>query len=153
MKPRRWFRYSLRALLFLTLCIAGVLAGYPAGKKLGFRAGYHKGFRAGEDHKKLLDSLTTVVYPVGDLVSPLDAAGKPIAQQADFASLIELITTSIDATSWDESGGPGSIKEVETNLSVVITQSPAAHKKIERLLTDLRRIKLAPTGGARTKRP
>ncbi len=33
------------------------------------------------------------------------------AAQADFESLIELITTTVAADSWDEVGGPGSIRE------------------------------------------
>ena len=42
---------------------------------------------------------------------------------ADFDSLIELITTTIDPDSWDDVGGPGSIAEFATNLSLVISQT------------------------------
>lgn len=48
--------------------------------------------------------------------------GQPNAQgggpQADFDSLIELITTTIAPTSWDEVGGPGAISEFEGGVFV-----------------------------------
>jgi len=40
------------------------------------------------------------------------------AQAADFASLIELITTTIAPTSWDETGGPGAIHEFRGGVFV-----------------------------------
>jgi hypothetical protein len=39
-------------------------------------------------------------------------------QQADFDSLIDLITTTIAPTTWDEVGGPGSIAEFRTGVYV-----------------------------------
>src|SRR4029078_6829366 len=59
---------------------------------------------------------------------------------ADFDSLIELITTTIDPDSWDDVGGPGSIAEFATNLSLVISQTQEVHDKIDRLLAQLREI-------------
>lgn len=38
--------------------------------------------------------------------------------QADFDSLIELITTTIDPDSWDDVGGPGSVAEFRTGVYV-----------------------------------
>jgi hypothetical protein len=38
--------------------------------------------------------------------------------QADFDSLIELITTTIDPDSWDDVGGPGSVAEFATGVYV-----------------------------------
>jgi general secretion pathway protein D len=60
--------------------------------------------------------------------------------QADFDSLIELITTTIDPDSWDDVGGPGSIAEFATNLSLVISQTQEVHEKIDKLLAQLREI-------------
>jgi general secretion pathway protein D len=59
---------------------------------------------------------------------------------ADFDSLIELITTTIQPTTWDEVGGPGSIKEFETNLSLVVSQTQEVHEQIVDLLEQLRRM-------------
>lgn len=62
------------------------------------------------------------------------------AQQADFDSLIDLITTTIAPTTWDEVGGPGSIAEFRTNLSLVISQTQEVHDQIADLLSQLRRL-------------
>ena len=59
---------------------------------------------------------------------------------ADFDSLIDLITTTIDPDSWDDVGGPGSIAEFATNLSLVISQTQEVHEKIDKLLAQLREI-------------
>ncbi len=59
---------------------------------------------------------------------------------ADFESLIELITTTIAPTTWDEVGGPGSIAPFETNLSLVISQTQEVHEEISDLLEQLRRM-------------
>ncbi len=59
---------------------------------------------------------------------------------ADFDSLIELITTTIAPTTWDEVGGPGSVAPFETNLSLVISQTQEVHEQIADLLEQLRRM-------------
>jgi len=60
--------------------------------------------------------------------------------QADFDSLIELITSTIQPTTWDEVGGPGSIREFATNLSLVISQTQEVHEQIVDLLEQLRKL-------------
>jgi general secretion pathway protein D len=59
--------------------------------------------------------------------------------QADFDSLIELITTTVKPQTWDEVGGPGSISEFQNNLSLVISQTEDVHEEIVDLLEQLRR--------------
>ena len=44
--------------------------------------------------------------------------GRGGAGMADFGSLIDLITATIQPTTWDEVGGPGSIKEFPTGVHV-----------------------------------
>jgi len=61
-------------------------------------------------------------------------------QQPDFDSLTDLITSTIQPTSWDEVGGPGSISEFSTNLSLVISQTQEVHEQIVDLLRQLRRL-------------
>jgi general secretion pathway protein D len=68
---------------------------------------------------------------------PNGAGGGP---QADFDSLIELITTTIAPTTWDEVGGPGSVSGFETNLSLVVSQTQEVHEQIADLLEQLRRL-------------
>ncbi len=60
--------------------------------------------------------------------------------QADFDSLIDLITTTIAPESWDDVGGPGSVSGFETNLSLVVSQTQEVHDQIADLLKQLRRL-------------
>lgn len=60
--------------------------------------------------------------------------------QADFDELIELIVSTVAPTSWDEVGGPGSIREFQTNLSLVVSQTQEVHEQIVDLLEQLRRL-------------
>ncbi len=59
--------------------------------------------------------------------------------QADFDTLIELITTTVKPQTWDEVGGPGSISEFPNNLSLVISQTQDVHEEIVDLLVQLRK--------------
>jgi len=60
--------------------------------------------------------------------------------QPDFDSLIDLLTTTVAPTTWDEVGGPGSVVGMETNLSLVISQTQEVHDEIVDLLEQLRRL-------------
>ncbi len=60
--------------------------------------------------------------------------------QADFDSLIDLITSTVKPTTWDAVGGPGSIAPFETNLSIVVSQTQDVHEEINDLLQQLRRL-------------
>jgi general secretion pathway protein D len=59
--------------------------------------------------------------------------------QADFDTLIELITTTVKPQTWDEVGGPGSVSEFPNNLSLVISQTQDVHEEIVDLLEQLRK--------------
>jgi uncharacterized protein YfaS (alpha-2-macroglobulin family)/TolA-binding protein len=81
--------------------------------------------------------LETVVYPVGDLVAAYrDASGQT---SRDFDSLIELITTTIQPTTWDEVGGPGSISVFENGQALVFSQTEEVHNQVAAFLATLRR--------------
>ena len=60
--------------------------------------------------------------------------------QADFDTLIELITSTIAPQTWDDVGGPGSIAGFDTNLSLVVSQTQEVHEQIADLLDQLRRL-------------
>jgi general secretion pathway protein D len=60
--------------------------------------------------------------------------------QADFDSLIDLITKTIKPQSWDEVGGTGSIQPFDTNLSIVVSQTQEVHEELVDLLGQLRRM-------------
>ena len=78
--------------------------------------------------------LETRIYPVRDLV--LLEFQRTV--DADFDSLIDMITSTIAADSWDEVGGPGAIEANWNSLSLVISQTWSTHRRIEPLLTTLR---------------
>ncbi len=78
----------------------------------------------------------TVIYPLRDLVTYRRYDG---TAQADFDSLINVITTAISPTTWDEVGGPGSIAEFRQSFSLVVNQTREAHEQIEQCLAALRR--------------
>ena len=89
------------------------------------------------------EELTSKVYPVGDLVLPEGASEEG---QADFDSLIDLITSTVKPTTWDTVGAPGSIMPFETNLSITVSQTEEVHEQIEETLAKLRKVK-AEQGG------
>lgn len=60
--------------------------------------------------------------------------------QADFDSLIELITSTVTPASWDANGGAGSIAPFATNLTLVVSQTQEIHEQIADLLQQLRRL-------------
>ena len=62
------------------------------------------------------------------------------ASQADFDSLIDLITSTIQPESWTDIGGAGSIAPFDTNLSLVVSQTQDVHEEIVDLLEQLRRL-------------
>lgn len=60
--------------------------------------------------------------------------------KADFDTLIQLITSTIQPTTWDDVGGQGSVKGFDTNLSLVVSQTQEVHEEIVDLLQQLRRL-------------
>lgn len=67
------------------------------------------------------------------------AMGGAGGAMADFDSLVDLITSTINPTSWDEVGGPGSIKSFEGSTGLLVfSQTQETHLKTERLLEQIR---------------
>ena len=89
--------------------------------------------------EKADEELITRVYPVIDLVLPL---GVTDGVEPDFDSLIDLITSTVRPTSWEEVGGPGSIRPLETKMSIVVSQTQEVHEEINDLLRQLRSVSL-----------
>ncbi len=81
--------------------------------------------------------LTGLGSPMGGGMGPGGLGG---AAGADFDSLLELITSTVQPQTWDQVGGPGSIASFETNLSVVVSQTQDVHEEIADLLEQLRRL-------------
>jgi len=110
----RW-QFAISSLLFVVLCIAGILAG--------FRAGYYSG-----TERRRMEDFSTKVYPVSDFTSPDE--------------MILTITRNIEPESWQDLGGRGTVGYVPDNSgSLVVYQTGAVHDSIDRVLTDLRKRK------------
>lgn len=76
----------------------------------------------------------------GSMPTGFGPGGLGGGSNADFDSLIELITTTVDPDSWDDVGGGGSINEYSTNHVLVIRQTQEVHEEIRDLLEQLRRL-------------
>ncbi|MCH7686322.1 MAG: hypothetical protein IH899_06535, partial [Planctomycetes bacterium] len=103
--------------------------------------------------------LVAVTYPVAELVIPIPISGpvpaneilhwerknaeNPLSARSpviDVDTLIETIQSTVQPDSWDEVGGPATIRYFVTTLSLVIRQTPQAHQEIADLLEQLRRL-------------
>ncbi|HEX7379928.1 MAG TPA: hypothetical protein VF278_22585 [Pirellulales bacterium] len=85
------------------------------------------------------DASATLPSPTAS-VAGLGPGGLGGGHQADYETLIELITTTVAPTTWDDVGGPGSIQQFPGNLSLVISQTQEVHEEIADLLEQLRRL-------------
>ena len=68
---------------------------------------------------------------------------------ADFDTLIELITATISPSFWDDVGGQGSIKGELSRMALVVSQMPEIQDKVVELLTMLRRSRYEALHGSR----
>jgi len=78
------------------------------------------------------------IYPVGDIVDTIYDDG---SREDDFDSLIEIITSTIAETTWDEVGGPGSIREFGPGHLIVVSQTTRVHDQIALMLSAIRKTK------------
>ena len=97
--------------------------------------------------------VTTVAYPVTDLLEKVRDAGGKIAP--DVESLSEAIRSTIQPTTWDEVGGLGTIAARTQAGSTVldISQTQDAHRQIAALLRGLREAKQSAAGGKENYAP
>ncbi len=90
--------------------------------------------------------LTTVVYPVADL-GFRDKSGET---WIDFDSLIEMITSTVKPTTWDEVGGPGTIapQSIGNTHAIVVFQTQEVHRELVKVLKQIRKVAYAqPSDG------
>jgi hypothetical protein len=85
------------------------------------------------------DSLfVTRMYPVGDMIR---APGQSNKEDADYDSLIDLIESSIQPDSWQDSGaGQGSIAPFENKEVLVMSNTEEVHRQVADLLAQLRSV-------------
>lgn len=85
----------------------------------------------------------TAPLGAGQPNSPAGGAGPGSlggGSQADFDSLIDIITGTIKPTSWEDVGAPGTIRGENLTLSLIISQTQEVHEEIVALLEQLRRL-------------
>lgn len=81
--------------------------------------------------------LVVKVYDVENLIGRRDSR-----YYGDYQALIELLTTTLAPTSWDEVGGPAAIQEYPHagRAAIVVSQTPQVHEEIAALLSALRTV-------------
>lgn len=70
--------------------------------------------------------LETRIYEVGHLL-----------YQNNIDELIEVLTSCIEPDSWDEVGGPGSVRAIKASRVLVIRQTPSVQSRISILLSEI----------------
>jgi hypothetical protein len=132
-RAKRWLRFSLATLLFVSLCIGGLLAGYQSGYRSGYTAG--EATRYDETQVTETYSTTTLVWP--DL--------SPYERAAQVSTLKELIENTIATAIWADGTG-NEVRDFPQNQSLIVTAPGSAHREIRELMTQLEA--LGNRGGA-----
>ncbi len=128
-KPKRhWFRFSLATLLFVSLCLGGLLAGY----KSGYRRGYNSGAADRYDETQAVETYSTAAVVWPDL--PADERVKAVEE------LKALITSTVLPDIW-ATGTGNEIRDFPENQSLIITAPGTAHREIRDLLQQLENLK------------
>src|SRR6185503_7516566 len=70
-----------------------------------------------------------------------------------FSGLIDMITSSVAPTTWDEVGGPGAIAENQNAMSIAVSQTDDVHEEIVVLLAALRRVRDEQLAAAKSIEP
>lgn len=132
-KAKRWLRFSLGTLLFLSLCIGGLLGGYQSGYRLGFKAG--QASRYDNTHVTETYSTMNLIWP--DL--PADERATAVGELKD------LIQTTIATEIWADGTG-NDVRDFSINQSLIITAPGSVQREIRQLFAQLE--SLANRGGA-----
>jgi Flp pilus assembly secretin CpaC len=146
---------SVTAGLTAAVLLAGLLARASAQTPCAIADGKCHGHAAGEN-------LVQRVYPVADLIVPLDnysvpatacnnspamcgatccSSSEPQASGKTLEGrLMDLIVHTVAPASWSARGGPALMEYYPLGMALVVRQTPAAHDEIEHLLAALRRL-------------
>jgi hypothetical protein len=80
------------------------------------------------------DMMTVRTYYVGDLASAVDIRFGPflsaLQAQQNLAMLVNMITQSIEPSSWEVNGGTGTITYDPITMSLIVKQSAEVHYSI-----------------------
>ena len=95
------------------------------------------------DRQRAKGDLSTVAYPINDLIMRIENGRNAVDGEA-VQSLIDSITTTIAADTWDEPDGPGSVTFNDKTNSLVVRQSPNVQREIQAWLAGLRQERHSP---------
>lgn len=130
---KRWLRFSLGSLLFITLYIGGLLGGYQSG----YRSGYNSGQASRYDNTQVTETYNTMNLIWPDL---------PADERATAArKLKDLIQSTVASEVWTDGAG-NDVRDFSTNQSLVITAPGSAQREIRELFAQLE--SQADRGGA-----
>jgi general secretion pathway protein D len=76
------------------------------------------------------DLLVTKAYYLGDLVVPIGFPD-PFQEALNVAATIEMIVSTIDPESWEQRGGPGTIRYSAPQRAIVVRQSAEVHAMLK----------------------
>ncbi|WP_146115739.1 MULTISPECIES: hypothetical protein [Pirellulaceae] len=88
--------------------------------------------------------LPSMLYPVKDLVRYNAFTQRENTKRGvtlEFDDLIQAITTAVEAESWEELGGPGSLASFPYADCLVVTQLRDVHRQVAELLEQVRKAK------------
>jgi hypothetical protein len=135
-------RFTIRTLIFIMLCVAGILAGY--------RVGHEHGYATGRE-KRISEEPVAKTYEVSDILPfividpqsgfPRPAGSEDMSQAVpDFDSLVVMIENTIHPETWKSVGGVGSLDphSAGEKHSLVVLQRPYVHAEIESLIRSFR---------------
>ena len=126
---RRWVRFSLATLLFVSLCISGLLGGYQSGYRYGYKFGAAR--RYDETQSSETYSTKVVIWPA------LPADERAVAVE----ELRDLITSTISPEIWTNGAG-NEIHDFPQNQTLVISAPGHAHHEIRDLFKQLQRMRV-----------
>lgn len=133
-RTNKRFRFSVAALLFGALCVAGILAGY--------RGGYEQGYASGKAQRQAEEPFAKV-HEVGHLIQlAVDEkvrTGEASAAAIDNAydSLIQAIQATVAPDHWEALGGPGRTIPSPENEAIIVHATADVQEHVETLLSDL----------------
>ncbi|MBC7816108.1 MAG: hypothetical protein IAG10_04335 [Planctomycetaceae bacterium] len=83
--------------------------------------------------------LVVATYPVGNLLWRKDQHGQP-DEQSDLSDLCDLVMSMVEPNSWENVGGPATVRGNLPTRSLVIRQTRTNHARIRELLETLGKL-------------
>jgi hypothetical protein len=93
---------------------------------------------AGPGPQQPADQRVQIVYPVADLIVPID--GDTYQRTSSPDQVMDMLRKTAAPASWTGQGGSGTIQYFPMSMSLLVRQSPAVQREVAQLLRALRRL-------------